>query len=643
MTPEGLRRRALLVAVPADDGKNQLSVDYAVNRVAQELEDRFAFDIERCVGARATREGILEALGAWVDRCRADDVDVCVFYYFGHGGRVQFVDLPAVIDEVFGYVTCRRVEPVDPDGRPSFEGVLGCELSAKLSVLAEPKRSVVALLDCCYAGQLVRGGCSADTLRRVSAPACVRTFFERTHAELAVDSHPDIVRLVGSTPKRESFVRTVEQGQIGFMTHALLETLAEQRGCRGTAPSLGDDKDSLPGPWGRAERGCRGTAPSLGDDKDSKDSLPASWDGVARRVRQLVIDEVGEGQWVSFAGPRERLLFSTADARVPRTVGLVKDPDSPSHAWLRVGGLQGVELGDQWGVTSPVHALGRAAEPLAVGEVVRVDLNRACVEFAAGVDVGRLRSNAAELVAAARRVDVETQDEASRARLRSSAWLRPVVGAQGSAALGFDEPEGAIELLEDRARGERLLSALRGLADEPSGRCLEQLPVAWSWGVVGKDEELSTSRATLASEARIWLKFESRWPRAQRWFVNVIYIDVAGRPWQLNARVPTGIELERGDRELLGLRAGATEAGLALPGGEGGVGLVSGRAKIVVVETPRPLEFGHLVCSSRASSIDAYAMQGLRPRKSPVIRRRGPQLPELVLRWAVQIVDLEIR
>lgn len=547
-------RRALLIGVSTTNtGSKSLAVGAALTRVARVLEERHGFVVERREDDDATRSEILRGLDAWIADCRDADAGVCLFYYFGHGGRIEFTDLEGHPEHEFGYVTCRRIEPRDAGGRQPFEGVLGFELSVKLSALAQRGRSVVAILDCCYAGQLVRHGRRVESVGKRPTPDWVRTVLATRHDELAIDSHPDIVRLAGSTPKRESFAQTRPDGQIGVMTKALLATLDE---------------------WG-------------------EDWQLATWDAMARRVRQRVIDDVGEGQWVSFAGPREQRLFSPDDVAPLRTVGLVVDTRNPRSAWLRVGALQGVEVGERWAVTSPFVEDGRAREPLTIGAVDRVELNHAHVQFDEGVDVGRLRSNCAHRV----------------------------------------------ELDENERRGPHLLAALSALARAPEGRHDRELPFAWSWGVARIDGEqiLPSEGATIFTDDRIWFRFEAQTRRARHWFVNVIHVDAAGELWQLNGRLPQGIELGRGDREQLGLRVGARQQGLRLQP-------VVGPAKLLMLATSLPLELDHLVRTPDRSTADALLMQGLRSStpRDPV-RGHGPRPPDWLERWAHRVIDFEIQ
>lgn len=609
-------------AAASGPGRRALRTSPALDRVAQVLRDRFEFEVVGCAGEQATRAGIIEALDAWIASCEAEAAEVCLLYYFGHGGRTQFTGVPGGPEQEFGYVTCRRVEPIDGEGQRPFEGVLGLELSVKLSALARsPGRSVTAILDCCYAGQQVRAGRPAGGRKRVAAPEWVQDLLAQGHDGLAVDSHPTLVRLAGSTASGHGHIRPGRRGDMGHMTEALLRTIEE----------FGEDCSRL------------------------------TWDAVARRVRQRAIDEVREAQWVSFAGPREQLLFSPTIAIIPRTVGLAVHGEHPRRAWLRVGGLQGVAAGDRWAVTSACVGPSGRTEALAIGVVVELERNRAQLEFAEGTDVDALRSNAAELLAAHDRIAVQADDEGLRERLGRSPWLRVadeqrgvwMIGARGSELVIDDrsgqwpscrwpasDPGEVVDLLEDRARSTRLLEALPALARAPDRGHHAELPVTWTWGAGA--EPLPQAGATVFADDRIWIRVKSREARARHWFVNIIYIDPLGRPWQLNTRLPQGLEFAHGDQEELGLRVGAAQQGLGLPGVERLDRCAARRAKLIVLATTLPLELGHLLRTADGPGADAFAMQGLRPPGTRERGRWGRCPPDLVDRWAYEVVDFEL-
>ncbi|NVB42797.1 caspase family protein [Pseudenhygromyxa sp. WMMC2535] len=531
--------------------------------MAQALEARFDFEFERCVGPSSTREGILTGLDEWIDRCRRDQAEVCLFYYFGHGGRAEFGDLEALAGERLGYVTCRRESA--GEAQSSFEAVLGIELSAKLSSLADEGRSVVCVLDCCYAGQVIREGRGARTLRRTDAPAWARAVLSREYA-LAADSHPGMIRLVGGSAKAECYAKATPSGHIGHFTQALLDTFEE----------FDAQRERL------------------------------TWGGLARRVRQRVFEKIGEGQWVCFAGPHERLLFSSQDSLRVHSVGMSADAEDHRSAWLRAGALQGVVEGQHWGVLSPLAEVGGRPALLAEGQVVNVELNRSRLRFAEGIDVSELKSNAAMLL-----FDVE--------------------GGEGGEG-GEEEERRALEVA--------WLSGLRALCDGEGPWPRSELPFAWTWAR-GDGQRLPHEGARVSVDDRIWLRFDARTPRATHWFINVIYVDASGRPWQLNSRLPQGLEIERGDREALGWRVGAGEQGLRLPSA------LPGRAQLVLLATTSPLELGHLVHAPAHSSEDAFAMQGLRVRASGL--RKGPSgrekkrgEPAPLMHWACEIVPFEV-
>ncbi|MCA9700542.1 MAG: caspase family protein, partial [Myxococcales bacterium] len=350
MSEQHERRRALLIGVSTSEGhQHPLATEGALDRVAGFLSGRLGFEVECCLGPNATRDGMLTQLEAWVDRCRADASEACLLYYFGHGGRVHFEDQSGLAGEEHGYLTCR------PSGA-GFEAVLGLEISARLAPLAGPARSTVVILDCCYSGQVVRQGSRVNPVRRLPAPAWAQATLARDHA-VAVDSHPDIIRLVGSSPKTESFLRRQARGQIGELTHALLASL-----------------DALGEHWQQT-----------------------TWDALGHMVRQRVIEAVGEGQWVGLAGPRDQLLFSARRSEPPSTVGFVPDRQHGDRGWVRAGALQGLRVGDLWAVTCPWLDEGETrTKALATARITAVELNRAQLRAEGDVDLRTLGSNAAE-------------------------------------------------------------------------------------------------------------------------------------------------------------------------------------------------------------------------------------------------------
>lgn len=596
MTPDleladgALVRRALLIGVAT--GVEPLRITASLDAVARRLTERHGFVVARCEGPQqTTRAAILARLDAWVAEVQREGAEVCLLYYFGHGGRVRFTGFA---DHELGYVACER------RSRESrvFEGVLGLELSLALGRLADPGRSVVAILDCCFSGAQVRSGRRVETSRELALPDELAPLLAPGHP-LALESHPTIVRLAGASAKREAFARKTPTGHVGVMTRALLDAL-----------------DELGEAWPRA-----------------------TWDALARRVRQKVIDRVGEGQWVGLAGPGDQLLFSPRRARPRPAIGLVADE---RHAWLRAGLLQGVEVGDRWALgTGVVDREGRSS-PVAIGRVIEVELSRARLELEPGVRVSALRSNLAWPHVAAQAVGVAASRAGIDAFVLDPAWLcassaeaaslvvsrergRVVVedrlGVGASVACVDWRADEIAELLVDKARGARLLAALaRAATLAPPLACL---PLRCEPRVV---------------EGRLWLRVTSTSERAQYWFVHLIYLDAAGRPWLLNTRAAQGLELERGSVELLGERPGAQAIGLTLPWTSGLETLAPNPTKLVVLVTSSPLELDPFVRAAGHPRFDLHGPQGLGP-----VTRGTSRLPESVVRWAISVVDLEAR
>lgn len=513
------------------------------------------------------REAVYAAIDALIERVEPEDP--CVFYYFGHGGRVRFDDLPGPAgDRAFAYLCCG-------DREQGFDGLLDLALSLRLSRLARACGNLTVILDACHSATVVRSG-----TRRVAAPAWVRlelAMLASSVDELAPESHPGIVRIAGASPLSEAQT-TRGSLALGLLTLHLCEELHAV-----------------------AVRGATVT-----------------WDALAHRLRsQIITSARSEHQWLVAAGPRERQLFSQAIVGDTRSVGLVMT--SECKTWIWAGALQGVELGDRW------HVMDLEDRPRGHGIVIELGLNRARLEL----DPESSEHAHARLARASRttalELDVRLRSRCA-ARMARSAWLHQA-GSEEHALMGLaladdellvsdlhgDWPtishenlESAFELLEDRARSHRLLSIAAGGA--PPIR-LEGLP------------------AELCADAALALRLECADRGPDSWFVQLVLIDVIGRPWLLAPSQPEGIELRRGETEQIGARLG-------------GPGLVLGWPKqalehefhctLVMLACGRPLQLGHLARPYPAD--DAAFAEGAclrrerrkaRNRREPLLTQRG--------------------
>lgn len=577
-----MARRALLIGVPGGG----INTGLAAKRLTPVLQ-RLGFDrIEQRTGDRASRKGILDGLDRLI---RASEPGDAVFvHYFGHGGRVRFEDLES--DRVFGYVTVtKRVRG------GGFEAVLDRELSDRFAELDARCGNVTVMFDCCHSGELVRSRepSSANVAlsynREEPAPDWAKQALAAAPTrDLAVDSHPQILRLCGASPKREAFAAVRGGRHIGRLTEAFIAAIEE----------AGDDAGQL------------------------------TWATVGHRLREHVVIALGtEAQWVALAGPRSRRLFSTESVEIPGSVAFVPKPDS-GQGWLRAGWHQGVAVGDRWTVLDP--RVDPDGGPRALAELTVESVARNRCEVAVADVRGELRPGMPAVVTAvAQPMAVHTGeatrspwlqetsmesaaaillDAADRAGAGAGVGAGSGVGVDGGGTRvwfeGEDARERALELLEDRARVAALRRAWR---DGSPSTC----PVAWTWRVVGASDSLPESGACLDAGTRVEIELRVDDGPPFSWFVSVVLVDPTGRPWLLTTRMPEGIELGPGERERVGYRLGRRGAqGFALRWPEGLEGDVA-PASVLILASRRPIELAHIVRPQPVHEDDALALQGL--------------------------------
>ncbi|MEM6992648.1 MAG: caspase family protein [Myxococcota bacterium] len=567
---------ALLIGVSAPG----LNVSLAMDRLTPVLNELGFARVERCVGDNASRKGMLSRIDALANRVGPEDG--ALLYYFGHGGRVRFPELPAPAGEhTFGYVTCKK------DRGAPWEAILDQELSTRLTALDAKCGNVTAILDCCFSGELVR-----DVVRHPSEARQekVTDWVREALADdetLAVDSHPRIVRLTGASPKRQAYAVERSGRHIGRLTEAFITAVGE----------AGERPGGLT--WATAEH----------------------------RIREHVIGAMGmEGQWVNVAGPARRRLFSRDSVALPGTVTFLPG-ESPDHGWLRAGWLQGVQIGDRWVVGDPCVDGDGQLRALATATVAKVDRNRAevRVERTDGASSPLVAGMPAYVEALAQPIAValDPADTVMQTAVAGSPWLavadadaderieregagwRVASRSEGEAVLEFaaDEAATALAALEDRARMHTLRRAWA--EQEPSAH-----PLQWSWRRVGDDAPLPHEGATLTTNDRIRVDVTFEGTAPLNWFVAAIVVDPAGRPHLLSARVPQGLELGPGDSEVLGVRHGRAQQGLPLPWPDEVEGS-EGTAALLIVASRRPIALQHLVHPQAADEDAAFTLQGM--------------------------------
>lgn len=565
-----MTRRALLIGVPGGD----IHVDLAVQRLTPLLTRLGFTSIVACVGPRATRPGMLAAL----DRLLADTVDgdAVFLHYFGHGGRVQFSD--RADDTIHGYITCTRTL------RGSFEAILDHELSTYASALDARCGNVTVMLDCCFSAEIVRAtedpAAPPPNFRREPTPAWLTPL--PAHVDLALDSHPRILRLCGASPKRTAFAVTRGGRHIGALTEAFINAIDE------VGPA-----------WPRL---C--------------------WATLGHRLREHVVTTLNmEGQWVALAGPSTRRLFIKDSVELPGTVTFTPG-DVPGRGWLRAGWHQGLAVGDRWALVDPCITADGTLEHRATLEVTSVGRNRS--EVSLDTTDPQRPGTPAVLLSLRERVPVTTDDPDLQRALTRSAWCRPATSSDPALlhvrrdhdtwiVTSPDHPnihlrtlDHTLALLDDRARVHTLLRRLAAHAPTDGAP-------TWQWSPADAPDRphpLTGAIFTVGDRVRVDLTLAADAPPFN-WFASVVLIDPAGRPRLLTTRMPEGIELAPGDREVVGVRPGRRGVqgfDLRWPADVAGD---EAPASLLLLTSRRPIELAHLVRAQPHDEDDALALQGL--------------------------------
>ncbi|MFV8754956.1 hypothetical protein ACNOYE_30780 [Nannocystaceae bacterium ST9] len=599
-------KRALLIGVADDHPEQRLDPGPTLAAMQGLLDDLGGWTLDVVDGRAATREGILDALARLIAVTGPDDT--CLIHYFGHGSVVRFDDVEGPLGRrpIF-YVTARR-----PSATWSLLGVLDVELSLALARLDRICGNVSVILDCCKSGRTVRG----DNVPSLPAPAWLPTLPDADECDrlLDVESHPTIVRLTGSSALQIAFgVHHEGVGDLGLLTSGFVEVVREAE---------------------------------LRLDR-------LTWDAVVHRVRERAIRMRNGGeQWIGLAGPRERLVLSARRAALPRSVGYLPAL-TREVGWLRAGALQGVEVGDEWGIAE--LALDENLEPRMLGRVRvdQVDLARARVVAASpecrpnalplgasayllsahdrlAVDVGEIAElasalNEAPLVRAAkpgeRSVFARVVRRDHEFELECEQW-RVRVGSLAA----------VLEWLDDWARADRL-SRITRRAPSSSER---RFDLRWGWF-----EGSARRTAPASGEVRLRLAHRPWFELAPRGrgdcFVAAIELGIGGSPRLLNAAEPDGVALLPGAPRQLGERAGRRSQGFEI---DWPIEVARDRAQpvsVIVLASPRPLELGHLV---RTPAELALVRRPARASSNRSLGRRSiEEQPESVDTWTWQAIQ----
>jgi Caspase domain len=632
-------KHALLIGVPNADPQRGLYPAPNLLAMTELLRELGHWAVTELSGTDTSRDAVLRALEAMVAVCGPEDT--CLFYFFGHGGIVRFSGLAGDLGRrVVFYLATHR-----PLGSPMV-GVLDFEISTSLARLDRICGNVTAILDCCHAASIVREW----QIPTIASPAWV-TELDRQETErdrrdqrdhlLAVESHPRIVRLFASSSLRHAYAKRHADGHHGRLTHAFVQLLRE------------------------ANLRC--------------DRL--SWDTVAHRVREQVSLALGaEDQRVVLAGPRQRLVFSRQTIALPRSAAFIPSGE-PGWGWLRVGLLHGVETGDQWKIAALTLDDDLEHRFMADARVRRVELDRC--------EVSLLPAESAEIPAGAsaihqgfeRRMPVAVNASSSVARLIAGSGLLQVVPMDAPSVIArvrerpgsppsittpqleLHEADGrtlwepmtadesglreVVELLEDRARAQRLLTALQDNATTAA----TETALHWRWGRMrsyNEPLELTVEANDQHGVPRlhvgdlIWIELMHRGFPPMHWFVSVIEIGVAGRPQLLNTREPEGMEVAPGPSVHVGKRGLHQHQGLPLHWPPRVPREVPCRSTLLVIASRRPISLGHVVRSPEPEDPAAFLAQGLLADPDTSTRGAPAKPPVASSAWTWGRIDFEL-
>jgi hypothetical protein len=331
------RRLAVLIGSPLG-GLQGVATDIA--SIGERLEAR-GFSCTPCVGAAATRKGILEALEDLRDQARPDDA--IVVYYSGHGGRCHLLAEPGSDPgPARNYLV-----PMDHDREHHFRGVADFELALLFHDLSKTTRNVTVLLDCCHASTMVRGDQRDELFRGELEPEPQPHERARNHRGRAAYPMPDDMK-----ERYAEFLR--RQGE--------LHDDSNPHVVRVVATSAGSPAFELRG------KVCVGYLTlELCAALDESLHAPMAWDTIIRRVRErIALRRRSTTQRPELEGPRGRLPFSldTAADIVDRTTLVYRRSDGTP--WVRAGKLHGLHLRDQ------LDVLGAETAVVAKAEIVQL-------------------------------------------------------------------------------------------------------------------------------------------------------------------------------------------------------------------------------------------------------------------------------
>lgn len=613
-----MTRRALIVGARDQRPKYRVEPWPSIDTMRGLLEELRGWTIEVVEGEAASRVGILDALSRLVASIEPDDA--VLFYFFGHGGVVRFTESPAWLgDRPVFYICASR-----KSDHEEMTGVLDVELSAILTEVDRICGNVSVLLDCCHSAQIVR-----DSIRRSSPPSWLSAV-ELPDAYGSLPTRdPRIVRLAGTSALEYAYATRAEGGSLGLLTEGFAAVLREA---------------------------------DLAVDR-------LCWDAVAHRVREYAIQaRRAEKQWVTLAGPGSRLVFGRERVAVAHSVGFLAGR-SGGPGWLRAGMLQGLRVGDEFGIAALTLGSDRQPRIRARVRVVEVELSRARVEsLDLENDANLLPDGSSAVLLQARTrqaVVVEGSDLLTQALSDSPLvcsapsdehriWARAFVDDQGlgvrvrlarvdgstDVAATFSDTHcacaWAIEFLEDWARAESLL---RALAECPIAA--DELPVAVSWGrCKGQRDEalpIDCPDLELCEGDLVYFELTHRGSTPETWYVSAVEIGVDGRAVLVDPSEPEGRAVASRQSVYLGRRARNFKTGRTLDWPHVVERDRPRAASIVFLMSRRPLELGHIVGAQTEGLANRW-LEDQPPRTRGKGADPGWIAPQTSWKWAAAVL-----
>lgn len=589
------------------------------------------FEIDRCVGAEATRGGVLGAYERLISGTEADDV--VVVYYSGHGGIARSPETGADA-EVLQFIA-----PVDYAAtRPGdFRGIASVELSALLARLTARTVNVTVILDCCHSGRMSRDlSLYTRSLaeHHMASYEDVRAHIDKLGREGALadepsrsGGNPDAVRIVACAPGEAAYEYQGRAGRrIGMLTEALVEVLTEMG----------------------AER--------------------ITWAAVMDRVRRRVL-ELEPSQRPEAEGPSRRFVFDTAQddaASALRVVSL-----DARRVGLECAALLGVRPGDEFVVMPP--GTTEADPRAAVGELV---VDEVGPRYATGDLALRPGWSSVPLGARAFRTGMSVPafpvmlptEDVRATELIEAVTASPTLREAGPderwlAAVHIDK-RGKLELIDrvgplfpPRPAGPGAVAAvlrdLRALAQAstllqsaagPDWRLGVDVSVEWGTVRRGVRHRLRGFGDAVYAGEHVYIEVRNDSPRPL--YISLVDIGVSGRITVLNQDSPSGVAVFPGAPYVFGASGrDGTLIGEALTWPDGLNPVLARRERVLVLVSASPHDVGALEqdgVRGRRTASPLTRMLGRVARTGPRIAVAEEQPPGPSDGYDIHVIDFEL-